>query len=221
MSQTIFNKDNLETSRSATSQLAERDIGKFDGNLVTDSFFFIITVGGGGEWGAKASLLSLDPKTSHTLQSEADELDKFMRSFNGEEDAKDAIAQPGDFVQFFVERDARQMDPNNRHHLKAMHEYPPVRFGCGDMHMRDIDLPDRLIAHRKFDRGHTEQLYFDHFGAHSAEGIYVSYDRKGTSTKLDVPGASVTSTRAKGTEGAYRHFVRLPRSENRTSAESK
>ncbi|KKY36636.1 putative v-type c subunit family protein [Diaporthe ampelina] len=85
-----------------------------------------LPLGGGGEWGAKASLLSLDPKTSHTPQSEADELDKFMRSFNGEQDAKYAIAQPGDYVQFFVERDAKQLAPDKHHMLKAIVDYPPV-----------------------------------------------------------------------------------------------
>ncbi|KAI3401612.1 hypothetical protein diail_10213 [Diaporthe ilicicola] len=180
-----------------------------------------LSVGGGGEWGAKARLLSLDPKTSHAPQSEADELDKFMRSFNGEKDAKDAIAQPGDFVQFFVERDARQMPPSKLNHHKTTHVYPPVMFGCGDMHMRDIDLPDRMVAQRRIDRGHSEQLCFDHFGAHSAEGIYVSYNRRGPNTKMDVPGASVISTRAKGTEGTYRPFLRLPRSKPGTNDERK
>ncbi|KAJ0121320.1 hypothetical protein J7T55_008484 [Diaporthe amygdali] len=166
-------------------------------------------LGGGGEWGAKASLLSLDPKTSHTPQSEADELDKFMRSFHGEENAKDSIAQPGDFVQFFVERDGKQMPPERHHHLKARSDYPPVKFGCGDMHMGDIDRPDSIIMSRRVDRGHTEQLYFDHFGAHSAEGIYVSSGEIGPNTKIDVPGASVSMTTVKGSEAAYRPFVRL------------
>ena len=165
-------------------------------------------MGGGGEWGAKASLLSLDPKTSHTPQSEADELDKFMRSFHGEQDTKDAIVKPGDFVQFFVERDAKQMTSDKHHNLKAILDYPPVRFGCGDIHMRDIDPPNKIVSSRRADRAHFEQLYFDHFGAHSAEGIYVSSGGLGPNTKMDVPGATVTMTRLKGTESTYRPYVR-------------
>lgn len=165
-------------------------------------------MGGGGEWGAKASLLSLDPKTSHTPQSEADELDKFMRSFNGEQDAKDAIAQPGDYVQFFVERDAKQLPPEKVNNLKALQEYPPIRFGCGDLHMRDIDLPDRIVSGRQRDRGHTEQFYSDHFGAHSAEGIYLSSSDIGPNTKMDVPGATVTMATNQSPKSSYRPYVR-------------
>lgn len=165
-------------------------------------------MGGGGEWGAKARLLSLDPKTSHTPQSEADELDKFMRSFNGEQDSKDAIAQPGDYVQFFVERDAKQLPPDKHRKLKAILDYPPIRFGCGDMHMRDIDEPNPMIPRRPLNRGHTEQFYSDHFGAHSAEGIYVSSGELGPNTKMDVPGATVTMITAKGSESPYRPYKR-------------
>lgn len=177
-------------------------------NSVSNPFIFTFAVGGGGEWGAKASLLSLDPKTSHTPQSEADELDRFMRSFHGEQEAKDAIAQPGDYVQFFVERDAKQMPPDKNHNLKAIQDYPPVRFGCGDMHMRDIDQ-NRILTNRRVDKDNTEHLISDHFGAHSAEGIYVSCGALGPNTKMDVPGSMLNMTTVKGTEKAYRPYVRI------------
>jgi hypothetical protein len=165
-------------------------------------------VGGGGEWGAKSSLLSLDPKTSHTPKSETDELERFIRSFNGDEDAKDAIAQPGNYVQFFVERDPKQDPPEIVSSLKHVQGYPPVRFGCGDMHMRDIDQPDRTVLSRRRDRGHTEQLYSDHFGAYSAEGIYVSSGGRGPNTKMDVPGATVTMATDQRPKQTYRSFMR-------------
>lgn len=166
---------------------------------------FVVAVGGGGEWGAKASLLSLDPKTSHKPESETHELDRFMRSFNGEQDAKDAIAQPGDYVQFFVERDAKQIPPGKHDKLKAESGYPPVRFGCGDMHMRDIDQSSGILG-----KAQTEYLCSDHFGAHSAEGIYVSCSRPGPNAKMDVPGATVTMTTTKGIDPIYRAYVRVP-----------
>lgn len=162
-------------------------------------------MGGGGEWGAKASLLSLDPKTRHTPESETDELDRFMRSFNGEQDAKDAIAQPGDYVQFFVERDARQLPPDRHNKLKAVLDLPPIRFGCGDMHMKDIDQTSGILG-----QNHPEYLCSDHFGAHSAEGIYVSSGDIGPNAKTDVPGATVTMTTVKGSESSYRPYLRLP-----------
>lgn len=142
-----------------------------------------------------------------------------MKSFNGEQDAKDAIAQPGDFVQFFVERDAKQLSPDKQHYLKPILDYPTVRFGCGDMHLRDIDPHSMLLTSRRAAAGHSERLYFDHFGAHSAEGIYVSSGELGPNTKLDVPGAMVTMTTVKGSEQTYRPFVRVSlRDWNRSDA---
>lgn len=171
------------------------------------------TVGGGGEWGAKASLLSLDPKTSHKPQSEADELEKFMRSFEGEQDAKDAIVQPGDYVQFFVERDAVQRPRKQTFNLKAIQDYPPIRFGCGDLHMRNIETPDWIASSRQQDS--SEVFIFDHFGAHSAEGIYLSSSALGPNTKMDMPGSTVTMATNQSNTGSYRSFVRpIPHKEN-------
>ncbi|POS80891.1 hypothetical protein DHEL01_v200710 [Diaporthe helianthi] len=164
-------------------------------------------LGGGGEWGAKASLLSLDPKTSHEPQSETDELDKFMRSFNGEQNAKDAIVQPGDYVQFFVERDAKQRPREQTSMLRGIRAYPPMRFGCGDLHMRDIEPPDWIVSSRE--NNDTEKLITDHFGAHSADGIYVSTGGVGPNTKMDMPGATVTMTTNKSDTGSYRSYRRL------------
>lgn len=163
-------------------------------------------MGGGGEWGAKASLLSLDPKTSHKLESEADELERFMRSFNGEQDAKDAIVKPGDYVQFFVERDAVQRPKEQVANLKAVQDYPPIRFGCGDLHMRNIEPPDWIVSNRQHDA--SERLIFDHFGAHSAEGIYLSSGGVGPNTKMDMPGSTVTMATDQRNRGSYRPFVR-------------
>lgn len=53
---------------------------------------------GGGGWGAKQGLLSLDPQT--TLDNaEHDDLESFMDSFSG----KGGIVFPGSYVQFFME----------------------------------------------------------------------------------------------------------------------
>ncbi|KAG8164880.1 hypothetical protein KVR01_005155 [Diaporthe batatas] len=164
-------------------------------------------LGGGGEWGAKASLLSLDPKTSHEPQSEADELERFMRSFNGEQGAKDAIVQPGDYVQFFVERDAIQRPRQQNLSLKAIRDYPPIRFGCGDLHVRDIEPPDWTVSSRPHDD--SEHLISDHFGAHSAEGIYLSCSALGPNTKMDMPGATVAmATTKQSATGVYRPYAR-------------
>lgn len=169
---------------------------------------------GGGEWGAKASLLSLDPQTSYGRDSEEDELDRFMRSFHSEDDAKDAIAKPGDYVQFFVERDPVQLAPEKKDSLTVQPAaYPPVLFGVGDMDMKDIDSPDSSVESRgRVKSQKTVRLVLDHFGGYSAEGIYLSAGDLGPNTKMDVPGASVSTSTAKSASNSsamYRPIVRI------------
>lgn len=149
---------------------------------------------GGGEWGTKASLLSLDPQTSHGRESEKDELDKFIKSFHRDEDAKDAIAKPGDYVQFFVERDSAQLKPEHQNNLyMPATEYPPVSFGVGDTNLKDLEPPDRSVESRRHVHSQNmDWIAFDHFGGYSADGIYLSAGKVGPNTKLDVPGASMS-----------------------------
>lgn len=163
---------------------------------------------GGGEWGAKASLLSLDPQTRHGRDSEEDELDRFIKSFHGEDDAKELNAKPGDYVQFFVERDPVQLTSEKARSLTLRPaDYPPVLFGVGDMDMKDID--PRVVRRRR-DHQSTISVIFDHFGGYSAEGIYLSSTKVGPHTKIDVPGAFVSMAAGKGSNTTpYSEIVRL------------
>ena len=54
-------------------------------------------VSGGGGWGAKKGLLSLDPQESHVPLSEEEEMERFMKTIDGS-----AFAPPGSSIQFFV-----------------------------------------------------------------------------------------------------------------------
>lgn len=161
---------------------------------------------GGGEWGAKASLLSLDPQTTYGVESEEDELDRFQRSFHGEDTTEGATTRPGDFVQFFVEenpvislKNTGSMDPIQT----SMNLYPSKAFGVGEFGKEDyapenVDTstqsPPRLI-----------QLAPHHFGAFSAEGLYLGTPggigakdmiSTTTTTKLNTPGTIIQSAYA-------------------------
>ncbi|ROV91307.1 hypothetical protein VSDG_07785 [Cytospora chrysosperma] len=169
---------------------------------------------GGGEWGTKASLLSLDPQTSHGRKSEKDELDTFVKSFHRDEDVKDALVKPGDYVQFFVERDPVQLAPERKQNLYMQAtDYPTVLFGVGDMNLKDLESPYRSEKPQAPAQPHVMNwIAFDHFGGHSAEGIYLSAGSVGPNTKLDVPGASVSmsSTESAATSNApYLGFKRV------------
>ncbi|CAN8099111.1 unnamed protein product [Discula destructiva] len=151
---------------------------------------------GGGEWGAKASLLSLDPQTSLGVESEEDELDRFQRSFNGEDTAEEAITRPGDYVQFFVEGDS-DVPAEHRGHmelLQAPDSYPVATFGVGEFRKEDYataQVEDSLQAQQGL-----VQMLPDHFGAFSAEGLYLDMlrdggDKRTMSTKVDTPGTYI------------------------------
>ncbi|KAK1512889.1 hypothetical protein CTAM01_00284 [Colletotrichum tamarilloi] len=61
---------------------------------------------GGGGWGKKAGLLSLDPEVKYSASSEEEDLDSFIRSFenrnDGGGDAEQGVIAPGSYIQYFV-----------------------------------------------------------------------------------------------------------------------
>ncbi|KAJ4422158.1 hypothetical protein N0V82_003242 [Gnomoniopsis sp. IMI 355080] len=144
---------------------------------------------GGGEWGAKASLLSLDPQTIYGEESEEDELDRFQRSFHGEGTAEGAITRPGDFVQFFVEG-----TPVMRGGPMALTDaagYPLRSFGVGEFR-KETNGP-KSDGHSLQKSRHLVQLAPFHFGAFSAEGLYLTSTGSvnSTKTKINTPGTNI------------------------------
>ncbi|PSR80813.1 hypothetical protein BD289DRAFT_440102 [Coniella lustricola] len=152
---------------------------------------------GGGEWGAKASLLSLDPQTSYGLENEQDELLRFQRSFFGEEEADEAIAKPGDFVQFYVDKEVHPLreagDNEPTEGEGGLAGYPRVVFGVSEPSLAESEasLPadDSVLATA------TNELAWlvpDHFGGISTEALYIESASLGVKTKLDAPGMRIT-----------------------------
>jgi len=58
-------------------------------------------VSGGGGWGLKQGLLSLDPQTKYSTGNEED-VENFIRSFH-REDSGSGVVTPGTYIQFMVE----------------------------------------------------------------------------------------------------------------------
>lgn len=146
---------------------------------------------GGGEWGAKANLLSLDPQTSYGLESEHEELLRFQKSFYGNDEASEATAKPGDFVQFFVDGDADVAAVlKSRESVSQPAHYPTVIFGVGDLVGEELKSPgaDESVSAGK----RLAWLAPDHFGGFSAEGLYIDSPKDKLKTKLDAPGTSVS-----------------------------
>lgn len=147
---------------------------------------------GGGEWGAKASLLSLDPQTSYGKESEDDELERFQRSFHGQDTADGATAKPGDYVQFFVEENLELSRSENRTLLPTSRaRYPSIAFGVGEFGKEGYTTA--TVDTSVMNSSRLVQLADSHFGAFSAEGMYLETERHHgkelkSTTKINVPG---------------------------------
>lgn len=150
---------------------------------------------GGGEWGAKASLLSLDPQTGYGLENEQDELLRFQRSFFGEEEADEAIAKPGDFVQFYVDKETHSLaeirDEENVTGSSLPPKYPRVVFGVGEHSPAESDASPETASESTAAK-ELAWLVPDHFGGVSAEALYIESASQGVKTKLDAPGMRIT-----------------------------
>lgn len=152
---------------------------------------------GGGEWGAKASLLSLDPQTSYGKESEDDELERFQRSFHGQDTGDGATARPGDYVQFFVEGDMELPSGSVGRTSLAISRarYPSIAFGvgeCGKAGYTATTTADASVTNPR----RLVQLADNHFGAFSAEGMYLETERRDgkqqkLKTKVNVPGTTI------------------------------
>lgn len=143
------------------------------------------SVSGGGEWGVKAGLLSLDPDIEHESASEAESLESFQSSFHGDPKAAGAIASPGDIIQFFVEPAPVSTQDEEAVALKDCQ----LQLGVGDASKESELREEQLLQHRN----ETGSMIHPYFGGYSADGIYLSVPDVGTKTKLGVPGSYIIS----------------------------
>lgn len=135
---------------------------------------------GGGGWGAKQGLLSLDPETRFTAagaEGEEEDVESFIRSFYGEESGGGVVA-PGGWVQFMVEEEEVGQE------LGRGGPRPAVMLGT---HVA-VDESDGSAA-AAADGGVEVEVLEDVFGAASLKGIYVATEGEGGDgeivTKID------------------------------------
>ena len=126
---------------------------------------------GGGGWGKKKGLLSLDPDTRPNFPDEVDDADILQRSFNkeGQLVSPNDIAVPGSWIQFFVPAH----DPTNKSETTPAAVFgSSARFGW---------MPTKANS------------IIPHFGALSIKGVFLESERGGAKlhSKLDMPNARV------------------------------
>lgn len=140
---------------------------------------------GGGGWGAKKGLLSLDPQRAHFSLSEEEEMHNFIQSMNG-----GGFTPKGSQIQFFM---SAPVLPENTTEPFT----PGVAFGVTG----DVAVPKEAEP--------VDGFVGQHFGALSNSAIYLSGKGLpgGKETKLSVPHSRVYGREPEVKMGAFETFA--------------
>lgn len=161
---------------------------------------------GGGGWGKKAGLLSLDPDSSYSASSASlDDADLSGSNFAmDEKQALGEVSKPGDYIQFFAMQDEpAHAEPTSDASMDD-HVVPQQSLHIGTI-PSSIDLIPEDPGTASLASGKpTLQMFKNHFGALSETGMGIVIkrrmliqqrrskrntvlDRERTNTKIDVP----------------------------------
>lgn len=150
-------------------------------------------VSGGGGWGLKKGLLSLDPQTRYSAPGQ-DDVESFIKSFRGES-SEDGNVKPGAYIQFFVEPalPPSKLTINNEPRELDLKTSTSLVFGTAPAGLEDAELhSDNSI-----------EAVPGHFGALSVNGFFVDSTQQSLGawdpskamptllTKIDAPNSYI------------------------------
>ncbi|GAB1310936.1 hypothetical protein MFIFM68171_01146 [Madurella fahalii] len=166
--------------------LAKRMLEATNGFLAAGCQFRKILSGGGG-WGSKQGLLSLDPQTRLAV-SEQQDLEDFIKSFHGDHGSTGSIVAPGSYVQFFVEPALRPEQESELCWPRECYSASSPTVAIGTSGATPWPPQDDLA-----------EAWPALFGAVSSQGLYLSAygslpDVNTVASKLDAPRSYVVST---------------------------
>jgi hypothetical protein len=163
-------------------------------------------VSGGGGWGSKQGLLSLDPQTTYSTTNEA-RFDYSIGSLQEQQAmALGDIAKPNSFIQFFVAAGPSTFLIKKNHGEITAHTNDVFRSNIViGVYPSTVDEVPKLPTNKPQTKKNL-RFRAGHFGAMSEAGMYLKIskvDDKGsgesiTSTKIDLPYSYFY--RAKGQE---------------------
>ncbi|WQF77900.1 hypothetical protein CDEST_02914 [Colletotrichum destructivum] len=142
---------------------------------------------GGGGWGKKRGLLSLDPDVAYSLSPGDEGLDSFIRSFESRNDGsaeqdrstwQDVVA-PGSYIQYFITPPFSARPKPTRASGSTLN----IAFGVSE---------SETVEEQPLTDGASEWTVVpQHFGAVSNLGIFIKSNvhRSGNGSKLSVPGS--------------------------------
>ncbi|KAK3695358.1 hypothetical protein B0T22DRAFT_103218 [Podospora appendiculata] len=180
----------VSTSSSSRERKKAREVSGCISTLLAAGCHIRRVLSGGGGWGLKQGLLSLDPQTRYSTPDQED-VESFIRSFNGE-DSGGGIVTPGSYVQFLVAPShiaagetlltpESEVDGDSTRVIVGTQEAEAEAADLGDV---DMTIDSEL------------------FGAISSQGIYVAslgdaadggVEHAAITTKIDSPDSFVVS----------------------------
>jgi hypothetical protein len=140
------------------------------------------SVSGGGGWGKKQGLLSLDPETSYTSETSQgmeDFIESFQNQYSGA--SQHGVVSPGSYLQFFIAPSTAVQAGE----LAPRELFEGLAIGTADS-QDEFDVPNQ--------DGMTNgswTLVPGHFGGVSSHGIFISGHgpRGPLQSKIDTPGS--------------------------------
>jgi hypothetical protein len=158
----------------------------YTGELIRRGALLCRVLSGGGGWGAKQGLLSLDPQTTYSTSNES-RYDYSEGSPDRQQvSALGNLAQEGAFIQFLVApKTFESLEENDEEHAKFARQ--STVFGVVPSTVDDI--PDEKQEKAEFDL----QIHPGHFGCVSESGLFYRAPKMGRSnpriveTKIDLP----------------------------------
>ncbi|KAG9236915.1 hypothetical protein BJ875DRAFT_455230 [Amylocarpus encephaloides] len=181
----------VNTQRAPTKVSLDLNRNDYIGRWIRKGAIFCRVLSGGGGWGAKQGLLSLDPQTTyHQTDGAALEfLNEYLE--HQQTSALGKVAQPGAYIQFFGMRSPKQgWDRLLRVQMKW---YDPacrsVIIGTCPNTIDDMPKQDN----QKYGEPHTPRIRVraGQFGCVSETGIFIRQRQGGSKpdfeTKLDLP----------------------------------
>ncbi|KAI0553300.1 hypothetical protein F4679DRAFT_530699 [Xylaria curta] len=190
--------DNLRLFRAGSSQI-EADIAlssmEIFSELLSSGCRLHRILSGGGGWGLKQGLLSLDPETNFSLPGQDDDIEAFIKSFEERDSTEptSGLATPGSSLLFCVEPRLTDTETLSSQYLTPA---KTLSFGVAPNH-DDTPSPESHSNSVKVVEGHfgmssTAGLFLrnapDFAGIISNNGDRGAHQSPFT-TKIDVPGA--------------------------------
>ncbi|CAG8950329.1 hypothetical protein HYFRA_00006822 [Hymenoscyphus fraxineus] len=194
-----------QASPEMRKHLSSVDVGKLldlDGGAVVywvnRGAKFCRVVSGGGGWGDKEGLLSLDPQTTYS-PIENSELEFPNQTIEEQKtSALGNIAEPGSLIQFFTRRKASEHERTSILQSSVQHQHTfekSVVFGA----VTDtVDTTEEKVPEKKVPEIDTKVIFYaGMFGFQSSSGMFLRQrpqpDGSEFTTKIGMPGSYVYS----------------------------